>query len=83
VCAGPSRPDWRSVRNGQIRVADEAYTINNIGLMSVQTQSKYPKNPDATLETKIGKRTLNAFAQNRELKLPWQIPANSEDERGE
>lgn len=67
------------VRNGQIRVADEAYTINNIGLTVGQNPSKYPKKPDANLETQIGLRTLNAFARNRDLKLLWPIPANTED----
>lgn len=67
------------VRNGLIRVADEAYTIHNIGLIVGPNPSKYPKKPDATVETQIGIRTLNAFARNRNMKLPWPIPANTEE----
>lgn len=61
------------VRNGMIRIDGEAWVTNNIGLALGPNPSKYPKKPDATLDTLIGKNTLEGFAKNRGFKLPWPL----------
>lgn len=68
------------VQGGHIRVAGEAFTAQNIGLVLGSHPSHYPKKPEATSDTLIGKNALEGFAKNRKLKLPWKmaIPVDSE-----
>ncbi|ODU22680.1 MAG: hypothetical protein ABS87_01495 [Sphingomonas sp. SCN 67-18] len=67
------------VQNGRIRQADESYTVHNIALAGDPIPSKYPKKPDANIDTLIGKNTLEAFANNRSMKLPWAADPKAQD----
>jgi hypothetical protein len=69
------------VQGGHIRVAGEAYTVQNIGLVIGSHPSRYPKKPEATYETLVGKNALEGLAKNRNLKLPWKM-ANPTDPEG-
>lgn len=60
------------VREGQIRVAGEVWSAQNVGLVIGPNPSKYPKKPNADFSTLISKMTLEALARNRALKLPWK-----------